>query len=202
MSAALELDKAASPHQLSAQPEAVLVESSDSHAHSFKTKSLPSQPNNSLSSPSTAAHDTQPLQRSVSDPHNIFTRSLSLTALPAQSESSQRAQAVAVSPGAAEQSSASAVAFKSSPAKDATAVSLDHTELLPPAVLQPVVQTTAVTSADAGSVHSMHDGIEGKSGAMAGSIESLLQALAVALAATSSADTNDSDERSSLTNVC
>jgi len=200
MSAALQMDKAVSPYRLSAQPEAVLNETSDSHADSFRTTSLPSQRNN-LSSPSTAAHDMQPLQRSVSDPHNIFVRPLLLAALPARSESSQRAKAVTVSPGAAEQSAVSAVAFKSTAAKDATAVSVSHAELHSPAVPQPVGQTTGLTSADAASVHSMHDGTEGNSEAMAGSIESLLQALAVALDAASLADSGDGDERSSNSNT-
>jgi len=201
MSAALEMDKAVSFHRLSAQPQAVLLESSDSHAHSFKTTSVPSERNDLLSSPSTAAHDMQPLQRSVSEPQQIVISPLSLTALPRRSESSHRAKAVTVSPGAAEQSSVSAVAFKSVTAKDATAVSLGHSESRPPAVLQPVVQTTIMTSAKAGSVHSMHDGTERKSEAMAGSIEPLLQALAVALAAASSADPDGGDDRSSISNT-
>ncbi len=193
-SAALKMDEAVPPHQLSAQPEVVLNESSDSHADYFRTTSLPSQRNNLLSSLSTAAHDMQPLQRSVSGPQKILVRPLSLTALPERSESSQRAKAVTVSPGAA-QSSVCAMAFKSTAAKDTTAVSLGHAELHSSAVLQPVGQTTGVTSADAGSIHSMHDGTKGSSEAMAGSIESLLQALAVALAAASPAD---DDERSNI----
>ncbi len=198
MHAAFAIDKAVSCHQLSAQPEAVLNEPSDSHEASFRTTSLPSQSNNLLSSINTAAHDMQPLHRSVSDPCKILTRPVLLTALPRRSESSQRAKAVTMSPGAAEQTSVSAVAFKSAAAKDATALSVSHAELRPPAVLQPVTQTTAVTSADAVSVHSMHDGTEGKSDAMAGSIESLLQVLAVALAAASFADSDDGDDRPSF----
>ncbi len=201
MSAALKLDEAVPPHRLPAQSEAVLVETNDSHADCVRTTSLPSQRNKLLSSLSTAAHDMQPLQRSTSDPHNILVRPLSLTALPGRSESSQRAKAVTVSNGAAEQSAVSAVALKPVTAKDATAFSLSHAELHSPAVLQPVGQTIAVTSADAGSVHGMHDGTKGKSEAMAGSIESLLQALAVALAAASSADTNDGDDRPSISNT-
>ncbi|DBB02647.1 TPA: hypothetical protein ACH3X3_011615 [Trebouxia sp. C0006] len=201
MHAAVEMDKAVSPHRLSAQPEAVLVEFSDSHADCPKTTSLPSQRHSLLSSTRTAAHAMQPLQRSISEPRNILVRPLSLTALPGRSESSQRAKAVTASPGAAEQLSASAVASKPVTAKDATAFSLGHVELRPPAILQPVVQTTAVTSANAGSVHSKHDGTRGDPEAMAGSIESLLQALAVALAAASPTDADDGDERSSISNT-
>ncbi|DBA72088.1 TPA: hypothetical protein ACH3X2_010813 [Trebouxia sp. C0005] len=190
MSAALEIHKAVSPHGLSAQPEAVLVTASDSHADSFRTTSLPSQRNNLLSFPSTAAHDMQPLQRSVSDPQKVSVRPLSCNALPERSEICQRAEAVTLSPGAAEQSAVSAVAFKSAAAKDAIPASLSHAELGPFAVLHPVGQTAGPTSADAGSVHGMHNGTAGRSEAMAGSIESLLQALAVALAAASSADCN------------
>ncbi len=180
MHAAVEMDKAVSPHRLSA---------------------LPSQRHSLLSSTRTAAHAMQPLQRSISEPRNILVRPLSLTALPGRSESSQRAKAVTASPGAAEQLSASAVASKPVTAKDATAFSLGHVELRPPAILQPVVQTTAVTSANAGSVHSKHDGTRGDPEAMAGSIESLLQALAVALAAASPTDADDGDERSSISNT-
>ena len=201
MSAALEMDKAVPPHQLSAQPEAVLNESNDSHEACFRTTSLPPQRNNLLTSPSAAARDIQPLQRSVSDPQKILAQPLSLTALPGRSESSQRAKAVTVSPGAAERPAVSAVALKPVTAKDATAVSLSHAELRPPAVLQPVVQTTGVTSADAGSVHSIHDGNEGKSETTAGSIKSLLQALAVALSAASPADSDDGDDRPSTSKM-
>lgn len=201
MHAAVEMDKAVSPHRLSAQPEAVLVEFSDSHADCPKTTSLPSQRHSLLSSTRTAVHAMQPLQRSISEPRNILVRPLSLTALPGRSESSQRAKAVTASPGAAEQLSASAVASKPVTAKDATAFSLGHVEFRPPAILQPVVQTTAVTSANAGSVHSKHDGTRGDPEAMAGSIESLLQALAVALAAASPTDADDGDERSSISNT-
>ena len=199
MHAAVEMDKAVSPHRLSAQPEAVLVEFSDSHADCPKTTSLPSQRHSLLSSTRDAAHAMQPLQRSISEP--CLVRPLSLTAFPGRSESSQRAKAVTASPGAAEQLSASAVASKPVTAKDATAFSLGHVELRPPAILQPVVQTTAVTSANAGSVHSKHDGTRGDPEAMAGSIESLLQALAVALAAASPTDADDGDERSSISNT-
>ncbi|DBA83749.1 TPA: hypothetical protein ACH3X1_006280 [Trebouxia sp. C0004] len=179
MYAALEINRAVPLRRLSAQPEAVLCEFSDTHAQSFKTKSVPSECNDWLSSPSTAAHDMQPWQRS----------------------SSQSAKTVKVPLGAAEQSAVSAVACKSTAAKDTTAVSLSHAGLGPSAVLHPVGQTTGLTSAGAGSVHGMQDVNETNSQAMAGSINSLLQALAAALAAASSVDPDDGDERSSISNT-